>query len=272
VCSSPTNRWLPARLAPFIREIASVEGFEDVKAWHCHACDYSFFTPQLAAEHLELLYSGYRNDKYNEIRVRHEPFYIHSLEEVASEETGALYTGRRQLYDQFLSEFRNLGGVVVDFGGGDGYFSRYCFPRATIEIVEVGYEKKRDLLALLNAADFFFCTHVLEHLPDPLSPMMRMLNALRPGTPIYLELPINYPTTISDAFDTVMEHLRVTSGDLPWHAVVTMHEHVAHFSRRSIDTLLRRCGAAPVSSIVHPVNIIGVLGRMGQPRAWLQRP
>jgi SAM-dependent methyltransferase len=113
--------------------------------------------------------------------------------------------------------------------------------------------------------------HVLEHLAQPRGALGAVRDALRPGGLLLLELPN-------------VASLRAAREEEDWYGMEPAH-HVAHYSPRALDALLRAAGFVPETvESVHPGTLL-VAGEAFGPRglafhaketlvarAWIRRP
>jgi len=257
VCGSQVRRTLPADAAPFLRARCRMSEQVEVRSNFCDACEHVFFTPFLDQEQLDLIYDDYVGEEYVRLRTIHEPGYDNKQRYFR----GEARTARSTFYQTFLADFRNLTGLVVDYGGGQGVSSRYAFPDAEIVVVEHDYEKKGvDLDGLVARADFLLCAHVFEHTPQPFEILSRVTRNLRDGAFVYVELPKEYPGALGDAFEA-LEAQQTAGEPFAPQPLLRMHEHIAHFSKRSAQALMRRCGITPYEVHHSGSNIIAVLGQ-----------
>ena len=92
--------------------------------------------------------------------------------------------------------------------------------------------------ALAQEYDLVACCQVLEHVPYPADVLRDLVQAMRPGTLLYVEVP--------------QEQLMRGPDPLPkkhhW------HEHINFFSERSLAALLANCGLKVVASQQLPVT------------------
>lgn len=258
VCGSEVRRTLPADAAPFLMARCRMPAEVEVRSNFCDACEHVFFTPFLDQDQLNLIYDDYVGEEYVRLRTIHEPGYDNKQRYFK----GEARTARSNFYQTFLADFRNLTGLVVDYGGGEGVSSRYAFPDAEIVVVEHDYEKKGvDLDGLTARADFLLCAHVFEHTPQPFEILSRVTRNLRAGAFVYVELPKEYPGALGDGFEA-LEAQQVAGEPFAPQPLLRMHEHIAHFSKRSAQALMRRCGITPYEVHHSGANIIAVLGQV----------
>jgi trans-aconitate methyltransferase len=113
---------------------------------------------------------------------------------------------------------------------------------------------------LLTRCDLLFCAHVFEHIPEPYELLSRLAAPMLPWTLLYIELPINYEGSLPSCFKAVKETL--SRGEpMPWHPFVTLHEHVNHYSKKSVSTLASRAGFSPLEFYMTDLDIMGMLAR-----------
>jgi SAM-dependent methyltransferase len=91
--------------------------------------------------------------------------------------------------------------------------------------------------------DVVVAWHVLEHLAEPRGSLAAVRGALRPGGRLLLELPN-------------VASLRAVREGEDWYALEPQH-HVAHYTPRALDALLRASGLEPeVIESVHPATLL----------------
>jgi 2-polyprenyl-3-methyl-5-hydroxy-6-metoxy-1,4-benzoquinol methylase len=138
-------------------------------------------------------------------------------------------------------------GAILDVGCGDGRFlwaldaSRWNRAGVEPSVETVAQVRARlpglrllpgDLFApeLLNSSfDAVTFWHVLEHLPDPRSVLARVRALLRPGGYLFVSLPR-------------LDSLQASVFRRHWYGFDDVPRHVHHFSRASLERLLREAG------------------------------
>ena len=262
------NRSILAHIAPFLKLRAGVAEGATAHSHFCDACEHLFYTPMLTPAQLAQLYDGYRGEDYTQQRISVEGSYAAIAALFMSRDT-AHYDERRAFYAKHFRSRADLTGRVVDFGGGEGYFARFAFPNAEVTVVEESFERDGgDLASLLAGAQVLFCAHVLEHLPRPYEHLVAMTRVLEPGALVYIETPHEHAGELADDFAAIERHY-LGGGRMIHTALNVLHEHVAIFSARSIEALMRRCHVTPVERYSN-AQIIGILGVRDGPAA--QRP
>jgi hypothetical protein len=251
VCDNTVQRSTQSVVAPFLEVRCGLDPNASRRSYFCDRCDHVFMTPMLTSDQLAKLYTGYRGEAYNVQRVAVEPSYAPLIPEFDNITSG-YFQARAANYDQLLAEYKSLSGNVVDFGGADGYWSKYCFPNGNCVVADESFERDGgNLQKLLAECDMLFCAHVFEHIPQPAAQLNQLTRYLKPGALVWIELPVQYPGALRDAYAVVES--RVAAGD-PAHdsALVVLHEHVAHFSKRSAKMLATRGGLAVEEVVVFP--------------------
>ena len=231
---------LPATAAPFLVARTAFSG--KVEAHLCEPCQHAFFAPEPTEAQLARLYAGYRDAAYDRERIAVEPGYAATAAAFADPQSG-YHRDRQAYYDFAIPELRGLEVRVVDFGGHDGRFARCAFPQAEIVVMDEAFERDGgDAAAALAQADLIFATHVFEHIPSPLPVLRRLAEGMRPGAVVFIEVPKEYGAiaggTLAENFARLER--RLASGERVEHALLTLHEHLAHFSKTSLKRLAER--------------------------------
>jgi SAM-dependent methyltransferase len=138
-------------------------------------------------------------------------------------------------------------GRILDVGCGDGKFLWALDPQRW---ERTGVEASRDTLAIVRqrmpslqliagniysdslpaeAYDAITFWHVFEHLPHPREVLRRTEKLLRPGGWLFISLPN-------------LESLQAKLFRQYWYPFGDVPRHIYHFSRRSLDRLLREAG------------------------------
>jgi hypothetical protein len=243
LCRQPAGRTIPAAISEFLIVRCGLPQDVHAQSHLCQVCEHVFFTPFLSPENLRSLYEGYRGAEYNAQRISIEPGYRDIVDWFVSPDSEHDRI-RNAFYDFALCEYKHLAGSVVDFGGGDGHFSRRIFPSAVVQVVEEDFERNGgDLPAVLGGAELLFCAHVFEHIPQPVELLTSLVRFLQPGKRVWLEVPLEYQGNLTAAYDAA-------GGGLNGTAITLMHEHIAHFSRRSLKSLANRSGLSVEEIIV----------------------
>ncbi|MEM2001633.1 MAG: class I SAM-dependent methyltransferase [Candidatus Methanomethylicaceae archaeon] len=161
-----------------------------------------------------------------------------------------------QLFNQVSKALRNKPGSVLDFGGGDGrmltVFAERGWDCSVIDFTPVVFPKVRWLGSSLSAIDaskkfdLIICSHVLEHLFDPLETLRELAQHLQAGSLLYVEVP-----------------LEVWKGPPKLAEPVT---HVNFFTPGSLQNLLNLAGFRALTRIGWAYH--SVAGKICVIRAW----
>lgn len=173
-CSSKACATRPAILAPFIMDlmfglkpestsclygIPNQINYFPCKSLTCNTCGFVGINILFDDEEMSKLYSNYRGDDYNKLRLTYEPTYKYDI-----------FNERHTYVDQFSQPFieNNTKNIktLVDFGGYDGLNTpKIGSERYVYDICDV--ESKVPTIKTLIKCDLITCMHVLEHVPNP---------------------------------------------------------------------------------------------------------
>jgi len=255
--------------APFLAE--RIPALQEVSTWlmRCRHCDLTFYNPRLGSKDLTALYQGYRDETYQAMRERHEPWYTPEVNQSigkGDQEVRARTSHMRAMLAEHL-DFQTVR-AVLDYGGDRGQYILDDFAavrRVVFEISGVdplpGVEGVSDP-SILRPGDFdlILCNHVLEHLSYP-ADLVRQLAALAgPCTRYYFEVPLETPFRGSLKHALRRAGLRFLPGLVhPWlrrsgKVPFQMHEHVNQFSLQSFGKLLEGQGFEVLGLEAVPVD------------------
>ena len=88
---------------------------------------------------------------------------------------------------------------------------------------------------------------------------MGLLRDLRSTADVWVEVPVQYSGGLLQAF--TVEEARFARGLREFGPLQTLHETLAHFSVRSLRTLLVRAGLQPVEFVRSNIGVLGALAR-----------
>jgi SAM-dependent methyltransferase len=239
----------------------------------CPACDL-VFAPASSQERLRALYrddyfedygmeGGYDDDDAQ--RRREAQVRVRWMRRAAAPAGRLLEVGSASGW--FLAEARAVGYDVVGIEPAPK-MAEVARERAGAQVVAAMLED-----ASLEPASFDLVTafHVLEHLAEPRASLATVRTVLRPGGRLLLELPN-------------VASLRAGREGEDWYGMEPAH-HVAHYSPRALDALLRAEGfAVEVVETVHPGTLLvpgAAFGPRGlgfhaketlAARAWIRAP
>ncbi|HDS1800368.1 TPA: class I SAM-dependent methyltransferase [Pseudomonas putida] len=274
-CGGDQLQRSPAVLMPFVAlrvfghepvEITADWGLRDLRqgmaytlcnSLQCQECGALFLDYRFTDEQMAALYHNYRDDLYNNQRIRFEPGYVNVVQHYHQR---AAYL---DAVEEWLAPRLPAAPAVLDWGGDSGINSPFRERNRLLHIHDIsGVElvsgaERVDLQRIGQTCyDLVTCSQVLEHVSYPQELVERMLPAVGPGTLLYLEVP-------HEAL--VREHpgsLELVPLKRHW------HEHVNFFTEAAMRRLLERLGLEVVDVLRLPVDlgwtrgeVLGVLAR-----------
>lgn len=228
----------PAPVAGFIRHYVLQDNDAPVQVCFCRNCGMFFFDLRFDAAEVQRLYAGYRGKHYVEVREKFEPNYRLINDRIGN--NPAEIANRHQFMETVLAKGRIEPKKILDWGGDRGVFVPPGLRKAKVCIYDVS--GARPLEGMTTVAqddqeapyDLIICTHVLEHMSEPLALTRRLRDLVVPGGHIYFEVPMDMRI---QAF-LWSRFFRWVRMPLPW----WMHEHINFYSRKPITNLLYAAG------------------------------
>jgi SAM-dependent methyltransferase len=276
ICGAETESLAHGVVAPFISELSSLPFGQQTTLRCCASCDLIFFDARYGDLELSRLYENYRGRDYMSIRRHWEPWYSNKINDAYA--PGADHVNERSLFMMGVLNDAKLNAhleCVVDFGGDEGQF----FPTVPIARRIVCDVSNRDLppgierIAALSELggvkpDLVVIAHVLEHLPDPIQPLMEIRRVIADDGLLYVEIPLDrfrvnrfhattryerylgglvrhrVPFVASDFLSGVSRQYR---SSIPRFGVVKQSEHINYFSARAVEAALSASGFTVVA-------------------------
>lgn len=257
LCGSQDLKVYPAKVAPFFQNRIKHIDLSSPQMVHCKHCDFVYFVPRLSDYDLSFLYNKYRSNEYVAERTRFEPWYKNPVNQ----------RERRIAYNKI---FEGLTGIrsVLDYGGYQGDTIPPIFSNAekfVYEPQEVDTIPGVSRLTDQRTFDFIMCCHVLEHVPYPDQVLEKILAYCHKGTQLYFEVPYDSPfgkNPISGfirelVFDNpvLLGNYNLLFGRDYTDPRLCMHEHINHFSPRSLWHLLHENGLLSNPKVVTVAGI-----------------
>lgn len=224
------------------------EGDVPINGIFCHNCEFTCTESRIDEEEEKALYTNYRGEEYNSMRIECEPSYAAHLLNFDTEE----YMKVRKYGINVLIE-KNVDvskiKTVLDYGGNKGEHippvfntaERYVYDISDVDLLEGVKSFDPDNVEKM---DFVMCCHVLEHKSEPDAIIEEIKKHIHEESWIYIEVP---------------EYERYP---LPG---ATFHEHINSFTDRSMWALLDRCGIEVVEMITTATgdgHIMCLLGKL----------
>ena len=213
---------------------------------------------------MERLYSGYRDETYQKQRHRHEEWYTEEVNQLIGNQTEI--SNRKANLDMIVSEYVELDKIksVLDFGGDRGQFIPDLFSEASRFVYEISGVTTDSNIMVINSIDqsdkmkfdFIMCCHVLEHVSSPVEILNNLKKFSHQGSVFYFEVPSDSPfdfkfkTAFKDKLKGrilrilcsnmfIYNLYYIVSSKLKWlPKFFMMHEHINHFSLKSIKYML----------------------------------
>jgi hypothetical protein len=242
----------------------------------CGGCGFLFFRDRFNSSEMERLYSGYRSSGYLACRRRYEPWYTDAVN--GGNLDGVTIARRQASLRSFLQSWLPVDSrhlLAVDVGGDRGQFippnlfSRAYLIEASAYPAWPGVSRISSIQELPCQEDLLMMfSHVLEHLPDPVSFLSRYLSEAL-GTAcrryVYIEVPLerfrldsSMSSRLYGRYVRLLDH----AWFLPWlmlmdalallsrgvigflcpPMVLKLHEHLNFFSRQSLISLADSLG------------------------------
>ncbi|WP_153136834.1 methyltransferase domain-containing protein [Paraburkholderia agricolaris] len=231
ICGGPTDG-RPATIAPFLVKYCNFDQ-KTTETRYCRSCDFVFFRRRLTDAEASRLYTNYRGEEYNRIRLGVEPSYS-SFIDLFDNPLSTYYTERIRDYIGLVDAYPELGEIknILDFGG-DGSIPARVFPNAEIEIddLNAGSSANRSKYQMI------FTSNVFEHLSDPVPVLKKLTDRLDPEGIIFIDVPSPSQPNLGEGLLWQQKH----GGEL-----YEMHEHITHFSKRSLGLLVHAAGMVPL--------------------------
>lgn len=261
-CGSAHLDRAPAVLMPFVAyrvfgwepvEITADWSLRDLKAGHayplcgslqCRDCGLLFLDMRFDDDEMKSLYSGYRDEAYRDARVRFEPNYAARNDLL---EAGSSYIGE---IEAFLAPHLPARPRVLDWGGDTGLNTPFRGRAALHDVYEISAKsavagaRHVDREAMRGQHyDLIVSSQVVEHVSQPRQLIAEIVEVMRPGTLLYLELP----------FENVMR----LHPDNPIAHKHHWHEHINFFTEKALGRLHESCGLHIVACETHEVAVGG---------------
>lgn len=310
VCSGDELVGTPAIVAPFIREYAlraadRPDPPTQALLLTCTSCDMVFYDLRYDDDEIAALYTGYRGERYFELRHRFEPLYTRKYNDIMGRQPAAVDTRKRTVKALICAELGDDAITsVLDFGGDKGQFipdfegaARYVLEVSDVQPAP-GVTSVSRLEDLRDPVDLVMLAHVLEHVSDPIALLAELTAAVGDRGYLYVEVPLDRPKMpppwaarlqaswvdvvtsrprLTVAVDAVSTPVRVLAGDrwIPF-TFPRQHEHLNFFCPQSLSCALERAGWQTIvqKQYNHSTGPLGlsVLGVLARRAVHARRP
>ena len=249
ICNGPT-RGKPAKIAPFLSQYCHL-GTLDTTTRYCPNCDLVFFERRLTNEEAARLYTDYRGEEYTRIRLGIEPWYEKYVTFFDDPLSTDYYMIRVSDYIELANVYPEIAEVksILDFGG-DGSVPTRAFPWAKVVVDDLSAGNADKMGDKFN---MIFASNVFEHLSDPVADLQKLTKRLQPDGFIFIDVPAPAQANLGEGLLWQERY----GGEL-----YEMHEHITHFSRRSLVKLVEAAGLIPIfeyPSRYCPLSLVAML-------------
>ena len=234
--ANPIKKWLRrANIFPhgFFKKLYRTGAFIELQV--CLDCHFVQTKAPFSEDALARLYFDYRSETYNAERIRYEPDYKQIADDVgrSAQETETRVATLTNWLRERIDFDDNFS--MLDYGGADGRFlpklaaKKYVYEISDTDplegIARIGTEGQ------LSNYSYVQLAHVLEHVPNPLIMVRKLLPTINPQGYMYIEVP-------QDLSDQIIARLI----DGISQVCVSIHEHINFYTVRSVTELIRAAG------------------------------
>ena len=261
-CNIAINYSSPAIMSPFISKITNQE--QTITSLNfCLNCGFSSFTHRYNDLELKSIYGKYRSAYYQKLRQSVEPDYTMV---VNNELGGDDVSSQRQTT---ILDNLKLCGIeprsILDYGGDRGQMipislindDTYVYDMSDVELVRGVQRLHLDELKS-KSIDLVMINHTLEHMPDFINNLSRLMKDVKEDAYIYIELPYDStflivfpPSTFGKKFRLHMflnpkinlmyfRFKRLIRFLLKKSRPLEMHEHINFFTKKSVVELMKK--------------------------------
>lgn len=261
ICGGSSSKSYYVNIAPFIRErMFQFNVPESCLFVHCTRCDFYYYSIRPDECEMEIFYSGYRNEKYQLQRHKHEPNYTADYNAMIGNHPVEIHNRITHL-ENVLRRNAVVDSIdILDFGGNDGRFippsisgHKYCYDLSDNNTIE-GVIKLYQADLPKHRYDLILLSHILEHVSSPNELMNQVVSLMNEGNMLYIELPYErelieevFPrnTSLAMSLKGLLKHYRPTwifpsvsfalGGSF-------CHEHINSFTEKSLEKVISNSG------------------------------
>ena len=205
----------------------------------CNHCNYYFSDTRFTDDELVRLYTGYRDEQYNQMRIECEPNYQ------AVVYSDSYIKQRKEFINTLVSQHVANVNSILDYGGDDGTYIPEMYTTTEKYVYDLSgadtlpgikkYDPVQD-----QTFDLVMNCQVLEHVSD-INQLMRNLKALA-NSYLYIEVPAYRKPPVRG---------------------MIVGEHLNFFRKSSLVALLNRHDIQIVDTAVdYDLQVLAVLGKI----------
>ncbi len=185
ICKSDKVSEMPTKIAPFV-SFRMMNGKVHAYMYECNLCNMLWIDINPSLDDLSRYYSNYWSDEYIEERKRFEPQLLEKHRHLLQPRN---MTDRTEL---FINKFIDSPNQVLDIGGGSGIEAPFRL-KSKVDVFEVYDVEMAPGCNRVNNPDKIYdlitMSHVLEHVPDPVSLILDAYSYCNDNGYIYIEIP-----------------------------------------------------------------------------------
>jgi SAM-dependent methyltransferase len=246
------NRWESLRSQTFSRLDDSADGYVKARidvlldVWRlgsnaatativwsvCKACGFLSYLPRPTAQDVAAKYQALATGKLPPARKR--PAGAFKPTKWDEGDKGGAHRARAAALFELLSPWLVQGSAILDFGGGSGRLMRdFVLAGHRCQVLDYGIRAPLPGVGYAGSTfqeldrseryDLVICSHVLEHVAEPIEDLRSLCSILKDGGLLYVEVPCEISC----------------GGPTPREPVT----HINYFSAGPMRTLLERAGA-----------------------------
>jgi hypothetical protein len=206
-------------------------------------CGMVFYELRYDESEVARLYSGYRGQSYTAVRERLEPGYAAKNTLIGKNPTEI--RNRQRFMQAVLAAGDIKPASILDWGGDRGDFVPETMRDAKVYIYDVSNMPTLPGMQAIARDDQYapydlvMCTHVMEHVSEPMQTMHRLASLTAPGGHVYVEVPMDM------GFNEYCAAIfsKTSRNGLPKY----QHEHINYYSRTPIVRMVDLAGLTLVS-------------------------
>lgn len=260
ICHGENTETLNASFADFITDRVFDNHEHAVNLIHCNDCEFAYYDYRFNDEECGKLYAGYRNEEYQKQREKHECWYTKEINDLIGKNDAEVKNRNKNLIE-LLKKHTDISQIksILDFGGDKGQFIPDVFTDAKKYVYEIsGVETITGVQSIdtfedcaKNDYNLIICAHVLEHVADPTSVIKQIKSLMKKGQYLYVELPFDSPlhkkktSNLGFLFNKYFSWMNILKHFLKSKRKkksYQAHEHINHFTPKSIEVLLKKEG------------------------------